>query len=104
MGIHLLAIQARVLMWVGISWLIIGLYLGTDPITVAWRAALAACVAMWFSGKLLGVVVRVMNERIAADEAERVLAEEKAAAEKLAAEKAALKAAAAARPTSARRT
>jgi len=80
MDVHILAIQARVLMWVGCSWILIGLWLGTDPATVAWRAAIAAFAAMWFSGKLLRVVAGVINERVAADVAERQAANEQAAA------------------------
>jgi hypothetical protein len=80
MDVHILAIQARVLMWVGCSWILIGLWLGTDPATVAWRAAIAAFAAMWFSGKLLRVVVGVINERMATDVAERQVASEQVAA------------------------
>ncbi len=46
MDVQLLAIQARVLMWVGFAWLAFGLWQGFDPATVAWRAALGALVAM----------------------------------------------------------
>ncbi len=80
MEVLVLAAQARVLMWVGFAWLALGLWQGLDPATVAWRAALGALAAMWVSGWLLRVVVKVMNERITADMAERQLAEEKKAA------------------------
>ncbi len=80
MDVYILAIQARVLMWVGCSWIFIGLWLGTDPATVAWRAAIAAFASMWLSGKLLHVVAGVINERVAADVAERQAASEQAAA------------------------
>ena len=50
MDVQLLAIQARVLMWVGLAWLAFGLWQGFDPATVAWRAALGAFVAMWLAG------------------------------------------------------
>jgi hypothetical protein len=79
MDVHILAIQARVLLWVGCGWIFIGLWLGTDPTTVAWRAALAAFAAMWLSGKLLRVVAGVINERMVADMADRELANEQAA-------------------------
>jgi hypothetical protein len=65
-------------MWVGCAWLATGLWLGFDPTTVAWRAAVAAVLAMWLSGKLLRVVVGTVNERLAAELAERALAAEPA--------------------------
>jgi hypothetical protein len=65
--IHLLAIQARILLWVGLSWIILGLYLGTDPATVAVRAAIAGLVAMWIGGWLVRRVAGVIEERVAAD-------------------------------------
>ncbi len=80
MDVQLLAIQARVLMWVGFAWLAFGLWQGFDPATVAWRAALGALVAMWLSGWFLRMVVGVMNERMISDLAERQLAKEQAAA------------------------
>ena len=80
MEVLVLAAQARVLMWVGFAWLALGLWQGLDPATVAWRAALGALAAMWVSGWLLRIVVKVMNERITIDMAERQLAEEKKAA------------------------
>ena len=67
MEVHILAIQARALLWVGIGWLVIGFALGTDPATLAWRAALGALAAMWVSGLLLRIVAGVINERLAAD-------------------------------------
>lgn len=67
-------IQALVLQWVGLAWLGAGLWLGHDPATVAWRAALGACVACVASGWLLRVAGRAIEERIAADLAERELA------------------------------
>ena len=67
MEVHILAIQARALLWVGIGWLFAGFVLGTDPATLAWRAALGALVAMWFSGLLLRIVVGVINDRLATD-------------------------------------
>jgi hypothetical protein len=78
--VHLLAIQARVLLWVGLAWLIFGLWQGFDPATVAWRAALGAFVAMFISGKLLRIVSGVINDRLATELAERQMAAEKAAA------------------------
>jgi hypothetical protein len=65
--VHILAFQARALLWVGIGWLLVGLALGTDPATLAWRAALAALAAMWASGLLLRTIAGVINERLSAD-------------------------------------
>lgn len=80
MDVHLLAIQARVLLWVGLAWLAFGLWQGFDPATVAWRAALGAFVAMWLAGYFLRVVSGVINERMTSELAERQLAQEQAAA------------------------
>ncbi|HEX3132789.1 MAG TPA: hypothetical protein VHX44_04310 [Planctomycetota bacterium] len=80
MDVHLLAIQARVLLWVGLAWLAFGLWQGFDPATVAWRAALGAFVAMWLSGWFLRQVTSVINERMTSEMAERQLAAEQAAA------------------------
>ena len=79
MEVHILAIQARALLWVGISWLVIGFALGTDPFTLAWRAALGAFVAMWLSGLLLRMVAGVINDRLTADLVARDEAAAKAA-------------------------
>jgi hypothetical protein len=78
METHLLAIQAKILLWTGLGWLAIGLYLGQEPTTVAWRAALGAFAAMWCVGKLLHQVAGVIEEAAAAHTAEQQLAEEKA--------------------------
>ena len=67
-------IQALVLQWVGLAWLVAGLCLGMDPATVAWRAALGACAATVTTGWLLRIAARAIEERIAADLAERELA------------------------------
>jgi uncharacterized membrane protein len=85
--VYLLAIQARVLLWVGLAWLVFGLWQGFDPATVAWRAALGAFVAMWISGKLLQVVAGVINDQMTSELADRQLAQEQAAAAALAAVK-----------------
>jgi hypothetical protein len=77
--VHILAAQARVLLWVGLVWLALGIWLGFDPATVAWRAALGALVAMWLSGRLLRTVAVVINERMTSDIAERQAAAEQAA-------------------------
>ena len=80
METHLLAIQARMLLFVGLAWLAAGiLWWGQDPITVAWRAALGAFIAMWLGGKLLHLVSAIVEERLTADEAEARLAAEEAA-------------------------
>lgn len=80
MDVQLLAIQARVLMWVGFAWLAFGLWQGFDPATVAWRAALGAFVAMWLAGWFLRIVAGVINDRMTTELAERQLAKEQAAA------------------------
>ena len=80
MEIHLLAIQARVLLFVGLSYIGLGLWLGTDPTVVAWRAVLAAVIAMIVVRWLLHQVALVVEERAAVELAERQLAAEQAAA------------------------
>jgi hypothetical protein len=96
----LLAIQAKILLWVGLAYIAAGVWLGTDPSTIAWRAAAAALVAMAAGGWLMRRVAQVIEERAATDIAERQLAAEKAsekaaerAAEKPPAEKAPARAA-----------
>ena len=78
MEVHLLAIQARVMLIVGLGYLLAGLWLGTDPLTLAWRAALAACIALVASRWLLRQVALVIEERVATDIAERQLVAEQA--------------------------
>lgn len=78
MEVYVLMLQARTLMWVGICWLALGLWLGFDPATVAWRAAIGAVVSMVVVGWLARQVAAVMEDRMAADMAERQMAEEKA--------------------------
>lgn len=81
MEVYVLALQARVLMAVGLGWLGLGIWLGFDPATVAWRAAIGALLAMMAVGWLARRVVEVIEERLAIDMAERQMAVEKAAAE-----------------------
>jgi len=77
---YLLAIQARVLLGVGLGWLLLGIVvLDQDPLTVAFRAIIGAVVAMVASGWLLRQVAAVIEERLALDLAERQLAAEQAA-------------------------
>jgi len=80
LDIYLLAIQARVLMWTGIGLLATCLWLGMSPYTAAWRAAVAAFVAMWCARWLFRQIANVIEERAAIDMAERQAAEEEAAA------------------------
>ncbi len=80
MDIHILAVQARLLLWIGLGWLALGLWLGQDPLTVAWRAALGGLLAVWLGGKLLRMIAGVIEERLATEMAERQLAEETALA------------------------
>lgn len=79
METHLLALQAKMLLWTGFGWLFLGLYLGYDPLTVAWRAALGAFIAMWLTGKLLRQVAGVIEEDAANAAAEAQMAVEQAA-------------------------
>ncbi len=58
MELFVLALQARILLGVGLLWLAIGLYLGHDPVMVSWRAAAAALVALVLARALLGIAVR----------------------------------------------
>ncbi len=67
-------IQARVLQWVGLGWLVVGLWLGFDPVTVVWRAALGAAAATVAAGWLLRIAAAAIEERIASDMTERELA------------------------------
>lgn len=76
----LLALQARVLLWVGMMYIIVGLWLGTDLVALAWRAPAAAVGAMIIAGWLLRQVAGVIEERAAADVAERMVAAEQAVA------------------------
>lgn len=65
METHILAIQARCLQWVGLLWLGIGLYLGYDPLFVAWRATLAALLSMIVVGALLRYIARLIAAQVA---------------------------------------
>ena len=80
MEIYLLAIQARVLMTVGLVYICFGLWIGTDPTTLAWRATVAAVVAMIAARWLLRQVALVVEERMSADMAERQFVAEQATA------------------------
>ena len=80
MEVHLLAIQARVLLWVGLGWLVLGIGLGQGPTVVAFRAAIGAFAAMWIVGWLLRKVVAVIEERLVQDELDRQEVEATAAA------------------------
>jgi len=81
MEVHLLAIQAWVLLITGGVYIAAGLWLGTDPAAIAWRAPLAAFAAMIAARWLLQQVAMVINERVASEMAERQLATEQAAAQ-----------------------
>ncbi len=99
MDTYLLAIQARIFMAVGLCWLAMGIvWWNQDPFTVAWRASLGALIAMWVTGKLLHMVAEIIEDRLAADEAERRLVAEKAEADRLEAERIAKEAAEAPAP------
>lgn len=79
MEVYLLAIRARFMLIVGVAYLAIGFYIGTDPATLAWRTALAALIAVAGSGWLLHRCSAVIEERMASDIAERQLAAEQLA-------------------------
>lgn len=70
MDVTILAIQAKVLLWTGLLCLAAGLWLGIDPLTVTWRATLAAVVMMWLTGKLLHLVAAALSEGMAEAEAQ----------------------------------
>ncbi len=78
MEIHLLAIQARILLFTYLGWCIIGFVVGTDPTTIVLRGAIAAVIAMLAGGWLLRRVAGVIEERAAQEMAERQLAAQKA--------------------------
>ncbi|MHC5068124.1 MAG: hypothetical protein ACYTF0_06010 [Planctomycetota bacterium] len=61
---YILMIQARVLQWVGLGCLALGLALGYDPLTVTWRASLAAFISMIICGKLLHLALRQVADHI----------------------------------------
>ena len=68
MDVTILAIQAQILMWTGLLCLAAGLWLGIDPLTMSWRAAVAAVLAMWIGGKLLRIAAAALSEGMAAAE------------------------------------
>lgn len=70
MDVTILAIQAQVLLWTGLLCLAAGLWLGIDPLTMSWRAAVAAVLAMWVAGKLLRIAAAALSEGMAAAELE----------------------------------
>ncbi|NRA36586.1 MAG: hypothetical protein HRU15_00455 [Planctomycetes bacterium] len=75
METHILAIQARCLQWVGLIWIGIGLYLGYDPLFVAWRAALAALLAMILCGALLRFAAANLTTQVADELSEEEMAQ-----------------------------
>lgn len=77
MEIHLLAIQARILAAAAVCFLAVGLFCGTDPQTLAWRAGIAAWVTAVAGGWLARQVAAVIEERISQDESERLMASQK---------------------------
>ena len=75
METHILALQARCLQWVGLLWIGIGLYLGYDPLFVAWRAALAALIAMIICGALLRFAAANLSSQVAEELSEEEMAQ-----------------------------
>ncbi|MDA3960198.1 MAG: hypothetical protein PF961_05375 [Planctomycetota bacterium] len=59
-------LQARVLLIVGLGWIAVGLYLGFDPLAVAWRAALGALIATVATGALLRMALRTVAAAVLA--------------------------------------
>jgi uncharacterized protein YqfA (UPF0365 family) len=78
MEVLLLAIQARILLVVGFAYLAVGMWMGVSPATAAWRAAVAAFIAMTVGGWLLRRIAAVVEERAVAELAEAQLAIEQA--------------------------
>lgn len=75
MEIVVLAIQARILQWTALAGFAGGIYLEHEWLTIAWRTALAAVIAMWVCGMLLRQVAKVIDDRLAADFADAQAAE-----------------------------
>lgn len=57
-------IQAYILMVTGLCWMAAGLYLGHEPLTLAWRAAAGALLTMVAAGYLLRLAARIIAERL----------------------------------------
>ena len=57
-------IQAYILMATGLCWMAAGLYLGHEPLTLAWRAAAGALAMMIAAGYLLRLAARIIAERL----------------------------------------
>ncbi|TVR46024.1 MAG: hypothetical protein EA402_03330 [Planctomycetota bacterium] len=68
-GYTITKIQARILLLTGVGWLAYGLYMGGDPLTIAWRAAAGALIAMVVSGYLLRLGAEVIGQRLSEVEA-----------------------------------
>ncbi|MFW5752600.1 MAG: hypothetical protein ACOCYV_00975 [Planctomycetota bacterium] len=64
MEVFILAAQARILLWVGVGWIVLGLYLGQDPIHVVWRATLGAVLAMIAAGVLMRLGARAIAAQV----------------------------------------
>lgn len=67
MDVAILAIQAQVLLWTGLLCMGAGLWLEIPPMTMAWRSAVAAVVAMWIAGRLLRIAADAIGERMASE-------------------------------------
>ena len=65
-----MAIQAQFFRWTGILCLAYGLYCGYDPLFIAWRAVLAALIAMIVVGYLMRHVTKIWIDQVAAEQAE----------------------------------
>ncbi len=65
MHVAILAWQARILLFVGLGSLILGLAVGADPLTATWRAAAAAWLATWASGHLLRMMAGAVADSLA---------------------------------------
>ncbi|MDY6868402.1 MAG: hypothetical protein SVT56_10955, partial [Chloroflexota bacterium] len=74
--IHILAIQGRILAWVGLVWLGVGLWLEVDPLALTWRACLGAWLAMVCSGILLRIAWHACEHGLPVEEGEPPVTEE----------------------------
>ena len=76
-GYTITKIRARILLLTGGGWLAWGIYNEGDPLSVAWRAALAAVAMSWACGHLLRIGAEVITKRM--QEIEAAQAAEEAA-------------------------
>ena len=78
-GYTITKIRARIMLLTGGGWLAWGLYTEGDPLTIAWRAALAAVLMSRASGHLLRIGADIITKRL--EEVEEQQVTERQAAE-----------------------